>query len=253
MRLKDKIAIVTGGSQGIGEAICYAYAKEGATVVVVNKNNPMAGQQVANKIKSEGGFAEAIVCDVADEKSVNSLVQSILAKYKKIDILVNNAAVLIIKEFENHSLEDWDQIIDVNLKGPFLLSKAVLPAMKSQRYGKIINMSSVAASIGFGKVAAYSASKAGLLALTKTMVSEYAKFNINVNSISPGNTETPMNQKFRNDSDFVALLAQTTPTGRAYMKTSDIAGAAVFLASDEANAIFGLDLLVDDGYAAFKT
>jgi 3-oxoacyl-[acyl-carrier protein] reductase len=117
MKLKDKIAIVTGGSQGIGEAICYSYAKEGAIVVVVNKSHPEAGIKVANKIKQEGGRAEALVCDIVNENSVKNLVTQVVKKYGRVDILVNNAGVVVFKSFEEQTLDDWNYVIDTNLKG----------------------------------------------------------------------------------------------------------------------------------------
>lgn len=250
MKLKNKIAIVTGGSQGIGEAICYAYAKEGAIVIIANKNHPEAGIQVANKIQTDGGKAEAMVCDVSDPSSIKKLIEHVSNKYNQIDILVNNAGVVVFKKFEDQTLDDWNFVIDTNLKSAFLMSQSVVPLMKKQNGGKIIFVSSVAGSIGFPTVAPYSASKGGMLAMAKTMVSELAQYNINVNSISPGNTETPINQQLRSDSAFVEMLAQRTPSGRAYMKPQEIAGAAVFLASEDAKAIHGLDLIVDDGWCA---
>ena len=250
MKLNEKIAIVTGGSQGIGEAICYAYAKENATVIVVNKNHPESGIRVADKINKEGGKAEAVVCDVTDINSVKKLIEYISDKYNRIDILVNNAGVVVFKKIEDQTLDDWNYVIDTNLKSAFLMSQAVIPLMKKQNNGKIIFVSSVAGSIGFATVAPYSASKGGMLAMAKTMVAELAPYNINVNSISPGNTETPINQQLRNNSDFVKMLAQRTPSGRSYMKPQEIAGAAVFLASEDAKAVHGLDLIVDDGWCA---
>lgn len=250
MRLKHKVAIVTGGSQGIGEAICHAYAKEGATVIVVNKKRPELGIDVANKINQNGGKAEAIACDVTDPNAVKNLIEYVASKYKRIDILVNNAGVVVFKKFEDQTLDDWNFVIDTNLKSAFLMSQAVVPLMKKQHSGKIIFVSSVAGSIGFATVAPYSASKGGMLAMAKTMVAELAKFNINVNSILPGNTETPINQQLRDDTEFVAMLAHKTPSGKAYMKSHEIAGAAVFLASEESNAVHGLDLVVDEGWCA---
>jgi NAD(P)-dependent dehydrogenase (short-subunit alcohol dehydrogenase family) len=250
MRLKNRIAIVTGGSQGIGEAICYDYANEGATVIVVNNSKPKAGLNVANNIIAKGGKAEAFVCDVANSHSINKLIEYVHNKYDRIDILVNNAGVAVFKKFEEHSEEDWNYVIDVNLKGPFLLSKAVIPKMKEQKYGKIIFVSSVAASVGHATIGPYSASKGGLLAMARSMVSELAPFNINVNSVSPGYTETPINQVYRNDPNFVKMVESKTPRGIAYMQAKDISGAAVFLASDEAQAVHGMDLIVDNGLAS---
>lgn len=250
MKLKNKVAIITGGSQGIGEAICYKYANEGAIVIVANKNPPELAIKVADKIRKEGGKAEAIACDISDENSVKNLIDLVINKYNQIDILVNNAGVLVVKNFEDHTLEDWNFVMDTNLKGAFLMSRAVVPLMKKQKSGKIIFVSSIAASAGFSAVAPYSASKGGLLAMVKSMVAELAQHNINVNSISPGNTETPLNQQLRNDLEFVEMLKQKTPANIAYMKPQALTGAAVFLASDDSNAVHGLDLIIDNGWCS---
>lgn len=250
MKLKEKIAIVTGGSQGIGEAISHAYAKEGAIVIITNKNRPQMGIKVANNIKQSGGKAEAIACDVADINSVKNLINYVSNKYGRIDILVNNAGVVVFKKMEDQTVDDWNFVIDTNLKGAFFMSQSVIRLMKKQNNGKIIFVSSVAGSIGFATVAPYSASKGGLLAMAKTMVAELAPYNINVNCISPGNTETQINQELRNNPEFMKMLSQKIPSGRAYMKPEEIAGAAVFLASDEAKAIQGLDIIVDDGWSS---
>lgn len=251
MKLKSRIAIVTGGSRGIGAAICHAYAKEGATVIVVNKNHPEKGIEVAKKIKEEGGQAEAIACDLVDPNAVQNLIHQVIQKYKRIDILVNNAGTLIFKNFEDHSLEEWDFVMDTNLKSAFLLSRAVIPYMKKQHYGKIIFISSLAAIRGVGGAAAYSASKGGILALAKSMVAEIASFGINVNLITPGFTATPMNQELRDDPNFMKQI-KPTPSGQHVMQPEDLAGAAVYLASEDARTVHGLDLIVDGGVAAVQ-
>ena len=181
MRLENKIAIVTGGSSGIGEAICYAYAKEGAFVIVVNKNNPENGISVANKIKADGGLAEAICCDITSPSEVNELVQKVIKDHGRIDILVNNAGSLVFKNIEDHSMDEWDHAINVNLKSAYLLLHEIVPNMKKHRNGKIIFISSLAAIRGLSGASAYAASKGGVLALAKSMVAELASFNINVN------------------------------------------------------------------------
>jgi NAD(P)-dependent dehydrogenase (short-subunit alcohol dehydrogenase family) len=141
-------------------------------------------------------------------------------------------------------------VIDTNLKGSFLLSRAVVPLMKKHRYGKIIFVSSNAASVGLATIAPYSASKAGMIAMANSMVAELAQFNINVNSVSPGSTATPINQHLQNDPEFAKILAQRTPRGIAFMQPEEVAAAALFLASDEARAVHGLDLIVDNGIVA---
>lgn len=250
MKLKNKIAIVTGGSQGIGEAICYAYAQEEATVVVVNHSNPAKGQAVATKITDEfGGVAKAYQCDVSKSSEVDKLVQEVVAEFGTVDILVNNAGILIDKSFNKITIEDWDKTMDVNLKSGFLMTKAVLPIMQQKKAGKIIFVASVAATHGFPNAVAYCASKGGMLMLAKSLAAEVAKDGINVNIISPGNTATAINQHLQNNPQFVESIKSVTPTGRAYMSADEIAGSAVFLASDAASAIYGLDLIVDDGLA----
>lgn len=250
MKLKDKVAIVTGGSQGIGAEICYAYAKEGACVIVVNKSHPQAGVQVAQKIQHSGGCAEAISCDVTRIDSVRNLVDQVSKKYGRIDILVNNAGVVVFKKIEDQTEEDWDYVLNTNLKSSFFLSQAVVPIMKKQNYGKILFISSNAASVGFATVAPYSASKGGMLAMARSMVAELAPCNINVNCISPGNTATPINQMLQNDPAFVAILEQRTPNGIAYMQPEEVAAASVFLVTDEAKSMHGVDLIIDQGIAA---
>ncbi len=250
MRLKDKVAIVTGGSQGIGEAICYAYAREGAVVIVVNKNHPELGKQVAEKIKKSGGRAEAMQCDVADEQSVQALIDAVIKKYQRVDILVNNAAIAKFKLFEEHTLDDWDHIMDVNLKGPFLMSRAVVPSMKKQHSGKIIFIASIAASQGFGLLSAYSASKGGLLALAKPMALELSRHGINVNCISPGSVDTPQTKPFITDPEFLKKISERTATG-VPMQPEHLGEAAVFLASDGASAVHGVNLPVDNAWGIF--
>lgn len=138
MRLNNKIAIVTGGSSGIGAAIAEAYAAEGATVIIVNKNNPQNAIDIENKIKAYGGIAKAMTCDISNQTEVNQLIQQVMNQFGRIDILVNNAGTLVFKILEEHTLDDWELTINTNLKGAFLMSQAVVPFMKKQRYGKII-------------------------------------------------------------------------------------------------------------------
>jgi len=246
MKLKEKVAIVTGGSQGIGEAICHAYAKEGAIVIVVNKNQPKLGVQVAESIINNGGLAEAIECDITNEDSVNSLIKQVIEKYDEINILVNNAGVAVFKNFEDHTLEDWNYVMDVNIKGAFLVSRAVVPQMKKQKHGKIIFIASIAATKGFATIAPFSASKGAMISMAKSMVAELSRCGINVNTISPGSTETPTNRLLHTPK-FLKAIESRTASGHP-MQTSDMVGAAVFLASDESGAIHGLDIPIDNAW-----
>lgn len=246
MKLKDKVAIVTGGSQGIGEAICRRFAEEGAKVAIVNRAREK-GEALAADI---GGAARAYPCDVSSKKAVDAMVADVTAALGAVDILVGNAGIMINKEMEEYSEREWDDIIDINLKGNFLLAQAVVPGMKERRYGKIIFVASIAATHAFPNALPYCASKGGVYMITRALAAEISKFGVNVNSISPGNTATPLNQHLQDDPEFVKLMASFTPTGRAYISTAEMAGAAVFLASDDASAVHGHDLIVDDGWCA---
>lgn len=250
MKLENKVAIVTGGSQGIGEAICRRFAKEGAKVAVVNARNPKRGQEVVKDITGAGGIAKAYRCDVSKKAQVLGLVKKVLKDFGAVDVLVGNAGVMINKPMEDYSEKDWDVTIAVNLKGNFLLAQAVVPLMKKKKSGKIIFMSSIAGTHAFPNALPYCASKGGVHMLARALSAEIAKFGINVNSISPGNTATPLNQHLQDNPEFVKLMASYTPTGRAYISTDEMAGAAVFLASDDASAVHGHDLIVDDGWCA---
>ena len=250
MRLKDKVAIVTGGSQGIGEAISRAFGREGARVVVGNYGNLDLGEKVAEDIVQAGGTATAIPCDVTKKSEVQALVRQVIDEFGTVDILASNAGIMINRRIEDYTEEEWDRTIDTNLKGCFLTAQAVVPIMKAKKYGKIIFTASTLGSVAMPDAVAYCASKGGVLQIMKALAAEIAKHGINVNAISPGSTATPLNQHLQNDPEFVKMLEQMTPTGRAYLSTEDLAGAAVFLASDEARAVNGLDLLVDDGLCA---
>ncbi len=250
MKLKDKVAIVTGGSQGIGKAIALRYAAEGATVAVVNAHNPKRGQAVARQIVASGGKAGAYACDVSKRDQVQALVKKVVKDFGRVDILLNGAGIMINKPIEDYSEADWDKMLGINLKGTFLMCQAVVPLMKKQKRGKIVNIASIAATHAFPNALPYCASKGGVYMITRALAAEIAKCGINVNSISPGNTATPLNEHLQRNPKFVRLMASYTPTGRAYITTQEMTGAAVFLASDDASAVHGHDLVVDDGWCA---
>ena len=249
MRLKDKVAIVTGGSVGIGAAICEAFGREGAKVAVVNRTAE-TGEQMATKINDAGGVAKAFPCDVSKKAQVDEMVKGVVSEYGTLDILIANAGIMINKAVEDYSEDEWDKTIDINLKGNFLLSQAVVPIMKENKYGKIVFTASIAGTHAFPNAVPYCASKGGVIMLTRALAAEISKDGINVNCISPGNTATPLNQHLQDDPEFVKLMASFTPTGRAYISTKEMTGAAIFLASDEASAVHGHDLIVDDGWCA---
>ena len=245
MDLVDKVAIVTGAGRGIGKAIAIALAREGANVVV-NDIDIQTAEEVVKEIKSLGWKALAIQVDVSDSKEVNQMVQLALKKYKRIDILVNNAAIIRRGTIENLSEEDWNKVIDVNLKGAFNCMKTVAGIMKKQRYGKIVNISSVAGKVGdLASASCYGASKAGMICLAKSLARELAAYNINVNVVAPHAIKTDMSKEWSEEKR--KNIIANIPLGRMG-EPEDIAEAVVFLVSDKAKFITGEVLDVNGGY-----
>jgi len=245
MDLVDKVAIVTGAGRGIGKAIAIALAREGANVVV-NDIDIQTAEEVVKEIKSLGWKALAIQVDVSDSKEVNQMVQSALKKFKRIDILVNNAAIIRRGTIENLSEEDWNKVIDVNLKGAFNCMKAVAGIMKKQRYGKIVNISSIAGKVGdLASAPCYGASKAGMICLAKSLARELAAYNINVNVVAPHAIKTDMSKEWSEEKR--KNIIANIPLGRMG-EPEDIAEAVVFLVSDKAKFITGEVLDVNGGY-----
>ncbi len=243
MRLKDKVALVTGGAQGIGRQICLSFAAEGADIVIGDVNLEQA-RKTKQEIEALGRKAEAEELDVTDYSKVQNTINKILDKFKKIDILVNNAGVtrdnLILKMSET----EWETVIKVNLTGTFNCTKAVSGVMLKQRRGKIINIASIIGLSGNIGQANYSASKAGIIALTKTTAKELASRNINVNAVAPGFIQTQMTERLADKIKGEMLGA--IPLKR-FGTPLDIAGVCVFLASEEANYITGQTIVVDGG------
>ena len=246
MKLDGKVAIVTGGGQGIGRAIAFALAEHGANVVIADINIEVANT-AASEIKGAGYKAVAIKANISKSEEVNQLVNKTLDIFHRIDILVNNAGVSEPTPIIELTEEGWDRVINVNLKGPFLCSQAVGKHMIERKRGKIINIASVVSQLAHPTQAAYCASKAGLVLLTKTMAAEWGKYNINVNSISPGATETPRMQKFRKENpSFLKGRIEATPIGR-FIKPEEVANVVLFLASSDSDAITGANIVIDGG------
>jgi len=242
MKLKDKVAIVTGGARGIGKAICLRLAKEGAKIVIFDLMNELA-LKVAEKIKEEGGESLTIPVDVSSLCSVEQAVEKVIDKFKRIDILVNNAGITKDKLILRMKEEDWDKVIQVNLKGAFNCLKVVLKFMSRQRYGRIVNISSVIGLRGNVGQANYAASKAGVIALTKSAAREFAKRGITVNAIAPGFIHTSMTQELLNTRK--DLLDQI-PIGRVG-KPEEVAGLVSYLVSEDAAYITGETIRIDGG------
>jgi NAD(P)-dependent dehydrogenase (short-subunit alcohol dehydrogenase family) len=247
MRLKNKVAIVTGGGAGIGEAIALRYAKEGAKVVVAEISSDR-GQSVVEAILQSGGEAAFVQTDVSSESDVKALIETALARFGRIDILVNNAAVLISYAARAHELsnEEWDRTINVNLRGYWMCAKYAIPFMLSQGTGTILFVASRTAIRGFAGLGAYSASKGGVLALMRSMAADYAPDGIRVNAIIPGTMDTPMNAKEFSDPEARNRYIPKIPARRLGLAT-DIAGMATFLATDEASFCVGGLYFVDGG------
>ncbi len=252
MRLKDKVAIVTGAASGIGRAIAKAYGDEGAKVVVsdIRKEPREGGTPTHEMINENGGEAIFIETDVSSEDEVDELINETIDKYGQIDILVNNAGIFHQQKIHESDTEKWKDLIDVNLNGIYLTTKKVISHMlENDIEGKIVNISSIAGSVGYAASPAYCASKGALTNLTRELAVDYAGEGINVNAISPGVIKTEMTDQFTSDPEMKAFMEQNTPYKRLG-EPEDIANAAVFLASDESDFINGEDIRVDGGWTA---
>jgi 3-oxoacyl-[acyl-carrier protein] reductase len=241
--LSDKVAVVTGASRGIGRSLAIALAANGAKVVASARNAEALDTLIA-EIKAQGGDALAIVGDVAIEDDANNLVKQAVATYGRVDIFINNAGITRDGLLLRMKSADWDAVLDTNLKGAFLCTRAVAKVMSKQRSGRIINISSVVGEMGNAGQANYCASKAGLLGLTKSVARELARRNVTVNAITPGFIVTDMTEDMT-DKAREAMTAQI-PLGRLGA-AEDVAGAVLFLASDQAAYITGQVLGVNGG------
>lgn len=246
MGLKGKTVLVTGASRGIGRSIALAFAKEGANLVINYTSNQAAAEAVVEEIQGFNVKALAVQADISKEEDVSSLMEEIKDNFGGVDILVNNAGVTKDNLFVRMKEEDWDRVIDVNLKGTFLCSKAVVRQMIRQKYGRIINMSSVVGVLGNPGQANYCASKAGVIGFTKALAREVATKNITVNAIAPGFIETDMTDVL--PENIKEALIDSIPM-KKYGKPEDISNLVVFLSSDKASYITGQVIHVDGGMA----
>ncbi len=241
--LTDKVAIVTGASRGIGRSIALALAAQGAKVVA-SARNAEALETLLAEIKSQGGEAIAVAGDVALESDANKLVEECVAAFGQADILVNNAGITRDGLLLRMKTDDWDAVLDTNLKGAFLCVRAVAKVMSKQRSGRIINISSVVGEMGNAGQVNYCASKAGLLGLTKSVARELARRNVTVNAITPGFIVTDMTDNMTDKAR--EAMTEQIPLGRLG-GSDDVANAVIFLASDQASYITGQVLGVNGG------
>lgn len=240
--LTDKVAMVTGGGSGIGAAIVAAFAAKGARVAVVDLDAEAASARAAEAGADSRGFA----CDVADPASVTATVDSVVAAFGRIDILVNSAGVVMLAPAEDLELEAWTKTIDINLKGTFLVCQGVGRHMLAAGRGAIVNMASQAASVALDQHVAYCASKFGVVGVSKVLAAEWGPRGVRVNTISPTVVLTELGRKAW-DGPQGDALKKLIPIGR-FAFPDEIAAAAVYLASDAAGMITGADLLIDGGY-----
>ncbi|HLJ94757.1 MAG TPA: glucose 1-dehydrogenase [Gemmataceae bacterium] len=253
-RLRDKVAIVTGGGAGIGQATCELFAEEGAAVVIAERDAD-TGRQTAGRIAGRGGRALFVHTDVANEGSVQRMVAEAVSAFSRIDILVNNAAVFVLRGLEA-TPEEWRQILDVNVMGPALVAKHVVPHMRKAGGGAIVNLGSISSFIAQPHFVTYNASKAAIANMTRCMALDLAADHIRVNAVCPGTVWTQIVQRITREAGLDRAAADAHPDwGGAHMirriaEPREIAAAILFLASDEASFITAENLMVDGGYTA---
>lgn len=244
MGLDQRTALITGGSRGIGRAIAIHLAMEGYSVAVNYAGSEDKAKKVVETIMSTGGRAIAVQGDVSRSEDVESMLKAVLDTFGRLDVLVNNAGITRDNLLMRLKEEDWDSVLDTNLKGVYLCCKGVAKVMMKQRYGRIINITSVVGQMGNPGQANYSAAKAGVIGLTKSLAKELASRNITVNAVAPGYIQTDMTDKL--SADIRESLAQSIPLGRLG-QPEDVAKAVAFLASPNADYITGQTINVDGG------
>jgi len=251
MRLENKCAVVTGARRGIGRGIALAMASEGAAVVVSDVDLRDC-EAVASEIEARGGRALAVQCDVTSKQQIDDMIARTIGAFGKVDILANNAGIAEFKPFLELTPEDWDETLDVNLRGQFLCAQAAARDMIKRKWGRIINIASVASGqigIGFPNLTHYTASKGGVIAFTEALAIELSPHGINVNAIGPGIIGTEMIRPLEEAGTLEALVRTRVPKGR--MGTpEDIGHLAVFLASEESDYITGATVFIDGGWLA---
>ncbi len=244
--LDGKVALVTGASSGIGKAIAIDMARSGAAVVVNYSSSPDGANEVVEAIGNEHGKAIAVKADVSSPGDVSSMVAQAVSKFGGVDVLVNNAGIEMQRSFLDVRVEDWDRVIAVNLRGPFLCTQAAAREMVKRGKGTVINISSVHEDLPFPGYAAYCAAKGGLRMLCRDLALELAKYRINVVNVAPGAIKTPINQKTLDDPEKKSALQHEIPLGRVG-EPEEVAKLVTYLASDQASYITGTTIVIDGG------
>ena len=250
MRFENKVALVTGGSSGIGAETCVRFAEEGAKVAVVASASLDKAQATVGRC---GEGAKAFTCDVSDVAQIDKLVSDVMAAYGRIDILVNAAGVFFPTRIGETEEEMFDEMAGANLKGCFFMCNAVAPHMIENGGGKIVNLGSAAGTAGRSNYIIYSAVKAGVINMTRSLAAALAPHDINVNCLAPGNTATSMNENVRTEPEYAEIyetIKKNTLSNRPFADPREMAGAVLFLSSDDAKAAHGAMLLMDEGLSA---
>lgn len=248
--LVGKVAIVTGAAQGMGRALALAFAQEGVAVVAADVDGDAAAL-VKDEIEADGGKAIAIEVDVSSAEQVERMAREAIAGFGRIDVLLNNAGVRHLSGFLDHTLEDWQRVLSVDLTGCFLCMRAVVPAMIEGGGGSIINTASIAGLVGRPDRTAYCAAKFGVIGLTMSSAFDLGRYGVRVNALAPGLIDTPLNSAYAKDPERARLGAEETAL-RRWGEPSDVAQAAIFLASDASAYITGVTLPVDGGWLAAR-
>lgn len=247
--LAGRVAVVTGASRGIGRCIAECLAWQGATVALVSRSVDLLREVVA-VIRSNGGLAEAFVCDVRNEDEVEKVCRQIRERFGHVHVLVNNAGINIRRPITELSLREWKDVIDTNLTGPFLMCRGLVNIMGHDGYGRIVNISSILGIVGLSQRAAYAASKAGLIGLTRCLALELAPRGITVNAVCPGPVATEINRPILEDERLRNEFTARIPLGR-WGKETEIASAVLFLCRPESGFITGATLVVDGGWTVY--
>ncbi|OPY77677.1 MAG: 3-oxoacyl-(acyl-carrier-protein) reductase FabG [Syntrophorhabdus sp. PtaU1.Bin058] len=247
MKLEGKNAVVTGGGRGVGRAISLAYAQEGANIIVNYAGNEKAANEVVEMVQKMGRKAVAVKGDVGQEADAQKIVEACVQNFGSIHIIANNAGISKPAMLHKMSVEIWDEVVNVQMRGPWLMVKAASKYFMEQNYGRIINVTSVAGIVGTIGQINYSAAKGGVVSMTKSMARELAKFNVTANVISLGIVTTDMTEKISTDEKLKEIYVRRILLGR-YAEPEDVAPAFVFFASDDSRYVTGQLLCVDGGY-----